>query len=81
MAYLALGRTVFRNANTTITVKIEIVDDRTGNSVRFQEYNLPAAGFAAALRAAVKADLQALVAAESDATLNAAIVNVQLGSI
>lgn len=81
MAYQALGRAVFRNANNTITVKVEIIDDRTAESVRFQDYVLPAAGFAVALRAAVRADLQALVAAETDATLNAAIVNVQLGSI
>lgn len=81
MAYSAIGRKVNKNADTTITVKVEILDDRTGNSVRFQDYTLPAAGFAAALRAAIVADLKALVAAESDATLNAAIVNVQLGSI
>lgn len=81
MAYQAIGRKVNKNADTTITVKVEILDDRTGNRVRFQDYTLPAAGFAAALRAAILVDLKALVTAESDATLNAAIVNVQLGAI
>ena len=79
--YQALGRGVMRNPDNTISVKIEIVNDRTGETVRFQDYTLPAVGFALALRGAIKADLQALVAAETDATLNAAIVNVQLGSI
>lgn len=79
--YQALGRSVVRNGNGTITVKVEIIDDRTANSVRFQEYVLPAAGFAVALRAAVHADLQTLVANETDAALNAAVVNVQLGTV
>lgn len=79
--YQALGRAVVRNADTTITVKVEVVDDRTGNSVGFRTYTLPTVGFVLALRAAIKADLRAVVAAETDATLNAAVVNVQLGSI
>lgn len=81
MAYQAIGRGVVRNANNTISVKVEIIDDRTGQSVRFQDYTLPQVGFVAALRAAVRGDLQALVAAETDAALNAVVVNVQLGSI
>lgn len=79
--YQAIGRTVIKNADTTITVNVEIIDDRTAARVRFQKYTLPAQGFAAALKAAITVDLKALVAAESDATLNAAIVGVQLGSI
>lgn len=79
--YQAIGRKVNKNGDGSITVKVEILDDRTGASVRFQDYTLAAAGFAQALRAAVNADLRTLVAAETDATLNAAIVNVQLGSV
>lgn len=79
--YQALGRTVVKNANGTISVKVEIVDDRTGQTAGFRDYTLPQIGFSASLRAAVKTDLQALVAAETDAALSAAIVNVQLGSI
>lgn len=79
--YQALGRAAHRNADNTITVKVEIVDDRTGDTVRFQDYTLPSAGFKVALLQAVRADLQQLVANETDAALNAAIVNVQLGSV
>lgn len=79
--YQATGRSVVKNADATITVKVEITDDRTGKTVRFQTYTIAAAGFAVALRAAIATDLKALVAAETDAALNAAIVNVSLGSI
>lgn len=79
--YQALGRTVVKKPNGEIAVKVEILDDRTGQSAGFRDYSIPQVGFSASLRAAVQADLQALVAAETDAALSAAIVNVQLGSI
>jgi hypothetical protein len=53
-------------------------DDRTGTSVGFRSYTVASKP---ALMAAILADLQALKAAENDATLNAAIVGQLLGQI
>jgi hypothetical protein len=76
--FQALGRAVTRNPDTTFTVRVEITDDRTGTSVGFRSYTVASKP---ALMAAILADLQALKAAENDATLNAAIVGQLLGQI
>jgi hypothetical protein len=76
--YQAIGRAVKKNADGTYTVKVEIQDDRTGATVRFGDYTV---NTMLTLRQLIAADLQTLVAAETDATLSKAFVNVQLGSI
>jgi hypothetical protein len=75
--YQALGRAVTRNADNSFTVKVEILTAQ-GKTVRVQSYTVRNM---AELRAAAKADLDTLVAAEKDATLSAAIVDVLLAEV
>lgn len=76
--YQALGRGVVKKAGGAFEVKVEILDDRTGQRVRFQSYTVSSM---TELRQAVQTDLKALAASEQDAALNAAVVDVLLGSI
>lgn len=76
--FQAIGRAATRNPDNTFTVRVELIDDRTGGTVRLQSYTV---GTKQALLAAILADLQALRAAENDAALNASIVDQLLGQI
>lgn len=76
--YQALGRRVIKNRDGSFTVHVEIVDDRTNTTVRFQDYT---ARTQDALAVLVRADLDALVASEQDAALSAAFVNVLIAQL
>lgn len=76
--YQAIGRAVVKLPNGKFTVKVEIVDDRMGRTVRFESYTVASMS---ALQAAIALDLNALSSAETDATLSAAVVGVVLGSL
>lgn len=72
------GRAVVANPDTTVTVKADLVDDRTSQTVRVVTYT---AANVNAVRALIAADLAAMVAAETDAQLSVAVVGQLLGSI
>lgn len=76
--FTATGIGVRKNADNTVTVKAQIVDDRNDKVMSTREYTAPTVMAAILL---VRADLQVLLANENDATLNAAIVGQVLGSV
>lgn len=75
--FTATGLGVRKNTDNSITVKVQVTDDRDGRRVYTREYE---GATVVAIRALIALDLQALRNAETDATLTAAVVGVVLGS-
>lgn len=75
--YSAFGRSATTTPKGTLVVRVEIVDDRTAATVRFETYT----GTLEEIQQAIAKDLQALSASETDATVSAAVVGKLLGSI
>lgn len=76
MAYQAIGRGVKRTEKG-LEVKVEIMNDQTGKTLRFETYEGKSL---VAVQALVKADLDQLVTNEQDAVLSAAVVGVLLAT-
>lgn len=76
--YSVFGRAVTKNPDGTVTVKAEFVDDRTGQSIRIQDYT---GATLIAVRTAIGTDLAALVAAQTDIALSTAVIGKLLGSV
>lgn len=76
--FQAIGRAAQRNPDGSFTVKVEIVDDRTNKTVRFDTHTVATL---TALGEVVTRDLAKLAASEDDAALNMAIVGQVVGSI
>lgn len=76
MAYQAIGRGVKRT-DKGLEVKVEIMNDQTGKTLRFQTYE---GASLVEVTTAVKADLDQLVTNEEDAALSAAVVGVLLAT-
>lgn len=76
MAYQAIGRGV-RRTDKGLEVKVEIMNDQTGKTLRFQTYE---GKTLVNVQALVKADLDQMVTNEHDAALSAAVVGVLLAT-
>lgn len=76
--YQALGRAVKRNADGSITARVEFIDERTNKTVRFEDIT---AATVPLIKQACRDGVRDLVDREKDATLNAAIVNVMLAQV
>lgn len=76
--YHAVGRGAQKNADGTVTIKVEFVDDRTDKMLRFETYT---ATSLQVVQEQISRDLRSLVAAESDTALSTAVVGQILGSI
>lgn len=76
--FTALGIGVRKNADNTVTVKVQILDDRDQRVVSTDEYKGPTL---MAVKAKIQADLETMRVNETDATLNAAVVGQVLGSV
>lgn len=75
--FTAWGRGAKKNADGTFAVRVEIVDDRTTKSVKFENYS----GSLTSIKAAIMRDLNQLKDNENDVTLNEAVVGKILGSV
>lgn len=73
----AWGAGAIKNRDNTITVKVKITDDKL-TLLEVKEYT---ARDLDAVKALIQADLESRKAAETDITLQLAIVGVNLGSV
>lgn len=76
MAFQAIGRGVKRTKGG-LEVKVEIMDDQTGKTLKFETYE---GASLVIVQQRVKADLDQLVTNEHDAALSAAVVGVLLAT-
>lgn len=76
--FTATGVGVRKNADNTVTVKVQVTDDRDGKAMWTREYT---AKTVVEAQQHIQQDLKALMANETDATLNAAVVGQVLGTI
>lgn len=76
--YSVFGRGAQRNADGTVTIKVEVINDRTEQSIAYATYT---GASLQAVEAAIAADLRSRVAAEDDAALSEAVVGKLLGSL
>lgn len=76
--FTATGLGVRKNPNLTITVRVQVVDDRTQRVIDTLEYTGPTV---VNVIGQIRADLQARANAETDATLTAAVVGQVLGTV
>lgn len=76
--YSVYGRGASKNADGSITIKVDIVNDQTGASVRVQAYT---GASVKDIQEQIRSDLQAMVAAQVDVALSTAVVGKLLGSI
>lgn len=76
--FSAIGIAARKNPDGTVTVKVEIRDDRINRPIGQQTYT---GATLQAIKAQVRADLQARRDAETDATLTAAVVGQVIESV
>lgn len=76
--FTATGVSVRRNRDQTITVRVQIVDDRSGRPIEIKEFT----GMGVqAVQAAVQEDLRTRQQKEVDTVLESAIVGQVLGEV